>query len=337
MRARGGSHTIRTVLIIAGLLGLAFAIYLIADSGAATVAQAMLVIGWGLIPITLFHVVPLGFSTLSWREMLPPGGRPSTLRLLWARWVRESINALLPVGQVGGDLVCVRLSYKMGVPGPYAAGTMVVDLTVGVMTQMVFLALGLVLLLLQSTDPAVLAVVWAVLIGMGVFIAAIGAFFWLQHAGLFTIFVRIGNSLMKGDGLQKIAGKADAIDDAVRQIYRSGPAFWRSLGWRLLGWISGAGEIWLTLYFLGQPISLGEAIILESLGQAVKAAAFLIPGALGVLEGSFIVFGALFGIGADASLAMALAKRVRELALGLPGLISWQIAEGKSLFGRRAP
>ena len=53
----------------------------------------------------------------------------------------------------------------------------------------------------------------------------------------------------------------------------------------------------------------------------MKAAAFLVPGALGVLEGSFIVFGALFGIGADASLAMALAKRVRELALGLPGIV----------------
>ena len=102
-----------------------------------------------------------------------------------------------------------------------------------------------------------------------------------------------------------------------------------------MGWIAGAGEIWLTLYFLGHPVSIGEAIILESLGQAVKAAAFLVPGALGVLEGGFILFGALFGISADASLAMALAKRVRELALGVPGLISWQLVEGRALFGEK--
>src|SRR5262249_21943345 len=66
-----------------------------------------------------------------------------------------------------------------------------------------------------------------------------------------------------------------------------------------------------------------DALILESLGSAVRAAAFAVPGALGALEGGFILFGALFGLPADAALAISLSKRVRELALGLPGLFVW--------------
>jgi hypothetical protein len=48
------------------------------------------------------------------------------------------------------------------------------------------------------------------------------------------------------------------------------------------------------------------------------------------------VFGALFGLPADISLAISLAKRVRELALGLPGLVVWQWVEGHRLLRRGA-
>ena len=41
----------------------------------------MLVIGWWLIPITLFHLVPLGFSAFSWRELLPASTRPRASKL----------------------------------------------------------------------------------------------------------------------------------------------------------------------------------------------------------------------------------------------------------------
>ena len=57
----------------------------------------------------------------------------------------------------------------------------------------------------------------------------------------------------------------------------------------------------------------------------------------GVSEGGFVVFGALLGLPAEIALAIALAKRVRELALGLPGLIVWQWIEGHNLPRRGQP
>jgi hypothetical protein len=78
----------------------------------------------------------------------------------------------------------------------------------------------------------------------------------------------------------------------------------------------------------GQPLGFIDAFILESLGSGVRAAAFLVPWALGALEGSFVLFGSLFGLPAEAALAISLSKRVRDLALGLPGLVVWQWDRG---------
>ena len=295
----------------------------------------MLVIGWGLVAIALFHLLPMLLSNLSWREMLPRPSRPGALVLLWIRWIRESINNLLPVAQLGGDLVCARLVHLHGVPAVAAIASMVVDLTISVLSQLAFIALGLALLLMRSLDPAVLVVAWGVAAGIGIVFAVMAVFVLVQRAGMFHIALRIGGALIRSGALAGLKARAVEIDTAIRALYRDKRAFWAAMAWRVADWIAGAGEVWLAMYFLGKPVGFAEALILESLGTGVRSAAFLVPGAIGVLEASYIVFGGLFGISAADSLALALAKRVRELLLGLPGLVAWQLAEGRRLLLRR--
>ncbi|MGB6350929.1 MAG: lysylphosphatidylglycerol synthase domain-containing protein, partial [Pseudolabrys sp.] len=127
---------------------------------------------------------------------------------------------------------------------------------------------------------------------------------------------------------------ASAIDDAVVATYRNRFAFLRANLLRLVGWAAGTGEIWLVMQFLGQPLGVLDAFILESLSSGVRAAAFMVPGALGALEGGFVLFGALFGLPAETALAISLSKRVRELILGLPGLFVWHWIEGHYLLRR---
>jgi len=329
--SRQGAKAIPISLIIAAFFGLALLVYLIVDSGAAEVAHAMLVVGWGLLPIALYHFVPLLFSALSWRELLPLSSRPDIISVTWIRWIRESINSLLPVAGVGGDIASARLIHLRGVPGTQAAASMVVDTTVGVATQLVFVITGVVLLVFRSTDHAALLVAWATLIGISAFIVAVATFVLLQHRSMFGKFARLARRLLPANWLSGFAGSASAIDDAVVAVYRSGLAFWRSNLLRLVGWAAGAGEIWLVMKFLGQPLDVIDAFILESLTSGVRAAAFMVPGALGALEGSFVLFGALFGLPAETALAVSLSKRVRELILGLPGLFVWHWVEGHYL------
>ena len=294
----------------------------------------MLVVGWWLLPITAYHIVPMLFSALSWRELLPPATRPDVVSVTWIRWVRESINSLLPVANIGGDIASARLAHLRGVPGPQAAASMVVDTTVGVVTQMAFVIAGVALLVLRPTGGAAFEVVAGVLIGVGALVAAVAAFVLFQHKNMFERFAKLARGMLPKQWLTHFAGNASAVDAAVVLSYRRGAAFWRANLLRLVGWAAGAGEVWLVTWCLGQSLSVIDAFILESLSSGVRAAAFMVPAALGVQEGGLILFAALFGLPAEIGLAISLSKRVRELLLGLPGLFFWYWVEGHYLLRR---
>jgi putative membrane protein len=298
------------------------------------VANAMLVVGWWLLPITAYHIVPMLFSALSWRELLPPATRPDVVSVTWIRWVRESINSLLPVANIGGDIASARLAHLRGVPGPQAAASMVVDTTVGVVTQMAFVIAGVALLVLRPTGGAAFEMVSGVLIGVGALVAAVAAFVLFQHKNMFERFTKLARGMLPKQWLTHFAGNASAVDAAVVLSYRRGAAFWRANLLRFVGWAAGAGEVWLVTWCLGQSLSVIDAFILESLSSGVRAAAFMVPAALGVQEGGLILFAALFGLPAEIGLAISLSKRVRELLLGLPGLFFWYWVEGHYLLRR---
>ncbi len=97
--------------------------------------------------------------------------------------------------------------------------------------------------------------------------------------------------------------------------------------WQLLGWAAGAIEIWLALRFLGRPATLAEALVIEAVVQAVSSVAFLVPGALGVQEGGFVLVCGLFGIGVDTALALSVLKRLRELSVAAAAMVSWQMVQ----------
>jgi hypothetical protein len=54
-----------------------------------------------------------------------------------------------------------------------------------------------------------------------------------------------------------------------------------------------------------------------------------VPGALGAQEGGLIALCAIFGIPAEAALALSLVKRLADLLVGVPGLFAWHALEGR--------
>lgn len=61
---------------------------------------------------------------------------------------------------------------------------------------------------------------------------------------------------------------------------------------------------------------------------------FLVPGALGIQEGGYMMLAALVGIPAHLGLTLSLARRVREMMLSVPALLAWQVSRGDAC-GRR--
>jgi hypothetical protein len=97
--------------------------------------------------------------------------------------------------------------------------------------------------------------------------------------------------------------------------------------------ISGSFEVWFVLRIFGHPVSAAAALVLESMTQAVRHLAFVVPAGVGVQEAGLVLFGQALGIGSELALAVSMAKRIREVLCGLPSLMSWQWMEGRRLRG----
>src|SRR5262249_35062080 len=125
------------------VVGLALFTALLAAHGASEVVAALRVAGLGLLAVAAVHLLPMLADALGWRRLLPAELRPPVRTVLWARWIGESINGLLPVLQVGGNIVKAGLLARTGVGGAVAGATVVVDVTLVMLTQVVFTVLGL--------------------------------------------------------------------------------------------------------------------------------------------------------------------------------------------------
>jgi putative membrane protein len=314
------------------LVGLALFTFLIGYYGFSDVVAALIVCGWGLLWISLFHLVPVLASSVAWCSLWTGSTPPPLAMMVRLRWIGESVKNLLPVAQVGGDLVRVRLLMHGGFSGALAGASVVVDSTVAIFTLILFSLVGV--WLLPGTGAHEL--VTGILIGLGVLGLLILAFYLAQRRGLFSWIARALMRLSGNISWYEFVGGAEVLDRAISKIYQNRRILATSAIWRLLGWFLGSGEVWLAMYFLEAPVSLTDALILESLGQAVRSAAFLIPGALGIQEGGYLVIGGMLGLTPQLALALSLTKRVRAFLLGIPGLVAWQIAEGRRLLTDRS-
>lgn len=317
--------------MLAWLAGLGLVVLLIAAQGAAEVAGAIALAGWSALALGLAHLGTLLADSLGWRALLWPPHRRPLSSLMFKRWIGTSVNGLLPVAQIGGEFVRARLLARSGTPAPAAGASVVVDLTAGLLTQIAFAALGIVLLVQQLGHRGELLDLALGLVLLGLLLLA---FALVQRRGLFALLARPVERLARGPAWRALVGNAAALDAEIALRYRRGRALASCATWRALGWLAGGVEIWLAFLVLGQPVGLAEALVLESLGQAARSAGFVVPGGLGLQEGGILTSGVWLGLSPEVVLAAALLKRAREVAYGVPGLIAWSCVDGP---GRGAP
>ncbi len=316
------------ILFAAGITALAA---IIIYFGIDDVFRALQLAGWGLVLVALSHAAPLVIDSIAWRLLFLGSTKPPYWLLVKARWVGESINSLLPAAQVGGDLVRARMLAVKGHSVSEAGASVFVEITLALVTQLVFAVIGIGLLLYLGEKALIKESAFAV---AGMSILAI-LFILVQKRGFWGKLLNFMSVIISRDKLDELAMDARALDEAIFALYRRKGIILQSCFWRLLGWFSGTLEVWIALHFMGAGTTVPEAILLESLGQVVRGVAFLVPGAFGVQEGGFVLLGGLIGLSPELALGMSLAKRFRELTLGIPGLFMWQIDEGRLMIKKK--
>lgn len=304
------------------LAGLGLAIWLIAQQDLGEITAMLGAAGFGLSLVMLAHLVCLAANGWAWAIAMPRHGRPHMGRMMELLWIRESVNTLLPVGRVGGEFAAYRLLRARGVGAAPAAGGLLIDMGIAVVAQLGFALLGLALLMATGRTLGWVTTLGALLGGA----LLIAPFIALQNAGSFgrisAWLAKVSQGRLAGFG-----GSSRRIDGYLRRAWRNPRLLLWGFAWHMIANILGAAQIWIALWLLGHPVSFVEAVIIEALVQAVAAFAFAVPGGLGVVEAGYLGVGALMGLGPEVSLALALVRRFRELALYLPGLAAWALAE----------
>jgi putative membrane protein len=324
---------IQITLWLLGLAGAALFTFLLIRQGASQVGVAFAAAGWAIAAVVAFHfAVPVFLDATAWWVLFPKSDRLPLRKLLWMRWIGESVSTLVPSAAVGGDIVRARLAAINGAPVPVAAGSVLVDLTLGVFTQALFTVLGLVLLVGVTEQRNF---VRPTLVGTVIGVVGIAGFYFVQRRGMFRFLTLIVARLANSPEWQSLVQSGETLDRTVRTLYARRHAVLMCCVWTVISLVAGSGEIWIALRALNLHATFINALILQSMVLTIRSAAFAVPGGLGVQEGGYLFVGNLLGIPGDAAFALSLIARVRELAIGIPGLISWQLIEARRLWRAR--
>ena len=323
---------IQVTVWLFGLAGAALFTGLLIHQGVGQVLDAFATGEWAIMGIVVYHLIPIFLDALAWWVLFPNPDRPPMLRLFWMRWIGESVSTLVPSAAVGGDIVRARLAAIRGVPLRIAAGTVLVDLTLGIFIQACFTLLGLVLLVDLTGKTSF---VRPTLIGIVIALFAFAGFYFVQRVGMFRFIGRIVSRLAGSSDWNSLVQGGDTLDRTIRTLYARRRGVVGCCAWTIASLVIGSGEIWLALWILDLPDSFLNALILQSMVLTIRSAAFPVPAGLGVQEGGYLVVGNLLGISGEGAFALALVARAREIGLGIPGLISWQVIEGRRLLRAR--
>src|SRR5437868_613594 len=323
---------VQLTFYLLGFAGAALFTALLIRQGAAQVLNAFVTAEWTILGIVAYHLIPIFLDTTAWWVLFPKFDRVPLRKLFWMRWIGESISTLIPSAAVGGDIVRARLAAIHGAPLPIAAGTVLVDITLGIFTQAGFTLLGLALLVAATGKNSLVV---PTLIGILIALFAFAGFYFVQRLGIFRFLARIISRLAGSSDWQSLVQGGETWDRTIHSLYARRRGVVACCAWTMTSLVVGSGEIWLALWFLDLSDSFLNALILQSMVLTIRSAAFAVPAGLGVQEGGYLFVGSLLGIPGDGAFALSLVGRAREIGLGIPALVTWQVVEGRRLWRTR--
>lgn len=278
-------------------------------AGLPAIGRAFAILGvGGFVTVVLVHLPLIGLMGTAWWSIDGAGSRLRSF--IAARLARDAVADLLPFSQVGGFAAGVRVLSLTGIAIGAAARSLLADLLMEFFTKSPYALLGLALLVWlrpASPVPSYLVVPLALLVGM--------PFLALLLRPLLWRFVRrfLGRWIgPDGGGLLTLL--------TPRRLAPSGLL-------HLLGWTLGGVEAWVTLRLMGVPVTVLEALAIDSLVTSLRTFGFFVPAALGVQEAAYVLACGLFGLAPGEAMALSLVRRARDLLFGSAGLAVWQCLE----------
>jgi putative membrane protein len=323
---------LKAAAYIAGLLGLALLTILVVHANVPVILATWRMAGAPLLWLVPYRVIYFVLYAIGWRAMLRPFDPDRRARfgyVLWVTTVREGVDRLLPVANLGGSVVGVRLIRWRGLAAVPVSATIIVEILLTVMAVYVFGAVATFILLALGSGESHWHVVAVLALSLPI---PVGSLLLLRYGSVFQRMERFLRPLVGLTGAQA----ATSLDADLRACLGRIRTLLMAGVLELAALTSAAFEIWWALRLFGHPISAPAAIMLEGLSQAARHLAFIVPAGLGVQEAALVLFGHTLGISTELALAVSAVKRVREVLCGLPPLLSWQWLEARKIGAGRS-
>ena len=317
----------KSAAYIGGAFGLILLAVILTHADLQSLLHTTMLAGGRVLWLVPYRLLYFMLYALGWAELLRPyvqGGRVGLKFVFWATTVREAIDRLLPVASVGGGVAGVRLIHQRGLPVAVAGATVIVEILLTLVALYLFALMGL--FLLTHVHPAGTTYRYLVPALVMSFPIPLLSAVLLRYG---SVFARLQGVLRQVAGINLPAEGAASLDREITSCLRRTGSLIYVAALQLLALISGSLEIWFVLRIAGHPIDLEDALIMESLMQAVRHVVFFVPAGIGVQEAALIELGVTLGVSSELALTISLAKRLREILCGVPSLISWLLFEAK--------
>lgn len=287
--------------------------------GLATLIRNLSELGWGFLVVLALHGLPVLLNTLAWQRMLP-ADRPVRLRDLAPMLVAgDAVNAVNPLGVVGGELMRASLLSRI-LPAPMAVASVGLVAMAQFVSQILFVLSGMPVALMWIQDAQlrrgllILCALLAILLALVLLLA------WSQSA-LEWIGRRLGRIPWLKARWASQPERWKSLEAELVGVLRKRPgAFAASVGASFLDWQVGVLEALLILHFVHQPVGWAQAYAIEVLSVTIEGVLFFVPAKVGAQEGGKVLIFLAMGLDPAKGLALGFTRRLCQLAWAGVGL-----------------
>ncbi len=324
--ARGGGPAVKRLTLAVALAGILLGTALVGYFGFDEVGHALFAVGWlGFFAIVAYHLAGIAFLGLCWYVLAPRSASISVF--IWGRLIRDSGSEVLPLSQLGGYVMGARAVILLGLPGALAVASTIVDVTLEVLGQLGYTAIGLAILArLRPETP----LIGGTAIGIAVGLAAVMGFIAVQRRG--SGLVERG-ALAYGAALETRRNSDGALDprrarrhlSPPRRDHPGGAAASCRLGRQQpRGLVRAPPDGRRSRHRRGdrdrEPALRNPQCRLR--GSPMRS---------GYRRAPISCWAPPFGLTPEVALALSLLKRARDTVASLPALLAWQVLEGRRL------
>ncbi len=266
----------------------------------------------------------IGFiaDVISWLLMFR--SLPPTALWLWRIWlvqmVGEALNVLTPFGSFGGEPVkAMLLKRHYGVSYTEGSASLLLIQTVNSLAQVPFLLVAVGVLISRHLLPPALEriILVASIVISGFMILVLVA---LHSRLLAALHARLERS--RWSRFDQALRVMEDIEGRLFFFMRESPRrFAASYVLAFVTWMFGAVEMFILFRLLGHPISFTDAWLIEGIVSIARSVSFFIPAHLGFQDGAIALLGGALTGAPEVGIAIALARRARELAWSAMGLV----------------